>query len=448
MSVLNKRYTGKKVRIGILDHMGYGNLGDTATQEVVILNLSRRLPGAEIIAFSYDPVDTYRHHQIEAYPLLRGYEKPSEDNNVKSEDGGTGLREWAKKNLTRIKPLFMVLKFFSDVLKEMKHFRNSYGILKTVDLLIISGGGQLGDSYKSMPVNVFKFSFLAKLARAKLVILNVGAGPLKHFWTKRCAKWSVKLSEYASFRDEESRDLIIEVGGRKQIYVYPDSVYAYEIERPSVHGANNENSLLVGINPSGFCDPRIWPHKDEEAYRKFLGKMQQFLIWLHDNHFRIEIFSTDMGVDKYVIQDLRSGLTGIWPADIINQNFPPVSRSTSELVDQMSRFDCVITTKFHGIIFSHLLSKPVISLSWHSKNKVLMQSFGQDRFCLNIEQFGQKSLTETFLLLMEQRESLAERSREKVKDYAGRLQFQFDELFSDPSSAQHRVQARTMSGNN
>jgi len=438
MPVLNNQRPGQKIRIGILDHMGYGNLGDTATQDVVLMNVRRRLPGAEIIAFSYDPDDTCRHHQIEAYPLLRGYEQPSDENDNKGENRGAGLREWAKRNLIRIKPLFAILKFVSDMLKETKHFRNSHRILKTLDLLIISGGGQLGDSYKSMPVNVFKFSFLAKLAGAKLIILNVGAGPLQYFWTKRCAKWSVNLSEYASFRDQESRDLILDVGGRKNIYVFPDLVYAYQVENPSQPVLNREDGLLVGINPSGFCDPRIWPHKDESAYGRFLGKMKQFLIWLHDNHHRIAIFSSDMGVDRYVIQDLRSGLTGIWPIEIINRYFPPVSQSTAGLVDQMSRFDCVITTKFHGIIFSHLLSKPVISLSWHTKNKVLMQSFEQDRFCLDIENFDQESITETFMLLVEQRDSLTEKTRAKVNDYAERLHSQFDELFSAPGPAEHR----------
>jgi polysaccharide pyruvyl transferase WcaK-like protein len=448
MSILNHRSKGNRVRIGILDHMGYGNLGDAATQDVVLLNIRRRIPGAEIIAFSYDPEDTYRHHQIRAYPLLRGFEKSSDESDDQGENGGTSLREWAKKNLIRIKPLFAVLKFFSDMVKELKHFINSYRILKTLDLLIISGGGQLGDSYKSMPVNVFKFSFLAKLAGAKLVILNVGAGPLQYFWTKRCARWSVNLSDYASFRDEESHNLILDVGGRKNIHVLPDSVYAFEIKAEPVPPKNYENGLLVGINPSGFCDPRIWPHKDEATYRRYLGKMQQFLVWLHDNHHRIAIFSSDMGVDRYVIQDLRSGLEGKWPNDIMNRYFPSVSQSTAALVDQMFRFDCVITTKFHGIIFSHLLSKPVISLSWHTKNKVLMHEFEQDRFCLDIENFDQESLKETFILLMEQRESLVEKTREKVNEYTERLQTQFDELFSGNGLAKPILQKRTSSVNN
>ena len=32
-------------RIGLLDHMGYGNMGDAAIQEAFIANIRRRLPG-------------------------------------------------------------------------------------------------------------------------------------------------------------------------------------------------------------------------------------------------------------------------------------------------------------------------------------------------------------------------------------------------------------------
>ena len=61
------RRPGKK--IGLLDHMGGGNLGDDATQTAVILNIKKRWPDCEICAFSMNPIDTQSRHGILSYPI-------------------------------------------------------------------------------------------------------------------------------------------------------------------------------------------------------------------------------------------------------------------------------------------------------------------------------------------------------------------------------------------
>jgi polysaccharide pyruvyl transferase WcaK-like protein len=424
----------KYEKIGILDHMGYGNLGDAATQDVVIHNIRLRLPECEIIGFSYEPEDTCRRHNIASYPLLRGYVPAQPDEVIEDSDEysdeSAGLRTWLKSKLERFRPVFIALRFISDILKEMKHFVNSYKVLKSLDLLIISGGGQLGDSYRSMPVNVFKFSFLAKLAGAKLYILNVGAGPLRYFLTKRCARWSVRLADYVSFRDQDSRDLLNKLGVRRSMQVHPDSVYAYEINLSAEELKHTGQVKKVGFNPSGFCDPRIWPKKDERAYRTFLTKIISFCTWLHESGYTLEVFSSDLGVDKFVIEDLKNTLSSRWSEDMIKKSFPPVSNSSRDLVHQMAGYDYIITTKFHGLIFSHLLGKSVIALSWHRKNKVLMEDFGQGEYCIDIESFEVQSLKDAFRSLDKNREKLNRLAKEKVEKYSSDLRGQFNTLFA------------------
>jgi hypothetical protein len=58
------------MKIGLLDHMGYGNLGDAATQDVVIANIRKRIPNAELVGFSLIPSDTLQRHGIPSYPIL------------------------------------------------------------------------------------------------------------------------------------------------------------------------------------------------------------------------------------------------------------------------------------------------------------------------------------------------------------------------------------------
>ena len=58
-------------KIGLLDHMGAGNLGDDTTQTAVMNNIKRRWPNAEICGFSMNPSDTRLRHGIASYAIRR-----------------------------------------------------------------------------------------------------------------------------------------------------------------------------------------------------------------------------------------------------------------------------------------------------------------------------------------------------------------------------------------
>jgi len=138
-----------KMRIGLLDHMGYGNLGDAAIQEVVIANIRKRLPNADIVGFSLVPDDTGMRHGIPCYPIqwlqptadIVGNGAPSRANlkaRLKSALKSNSLvRRWAK-------PLSDSVRAF---VRELAFCVRSYHALKNLDVLVISGGGQIGRAH-------------------------------------------------------------------------------------------------------------------------------------------------------------------------------------------------------------------------------------------------------------------------------------------------------------
>ena len=65
-TVIHERKT-----IGLLDHLGGGNLGDDATLQAVMQNIKSRWPDAKIVGLSMNPDDTQRRHGIAAYPIRR-----------------------------------------------------------------------------------------------------------------------------------------------------------------------------------------------------------------------------------------------------------------------------------------------------------------------------------------------------------------------------------------
>src|SRR5262249_38414197 len=63
------RMLRRAARIGLLHHVGGGNLGDDATLDAVMHNIKRRWPHAVMVVFSMNPSDTQQRHGIPSYPL-------------------------------------------------------------------------------------------------------------------------------------------------------------------------------------------------------------------------------------------------------------------------------------------------------------------------------------------------------------------------------------------
>jgi polysaccharide pyruvyl transferase WcaK-like protein len=422
------------MNIGLLDHMGYGNLGDAATQDVVIANIKKRLPDARLIGFSLIPEDTAKRHGIPCHPIWWRYPR--------SERGGIpttekiSLKSILKSALKKNPLVYRWAKPVSDFAREVLFCVRSYRILRSLDVLIISGGGQFDDLWHGpwlQPYTLFKFSLLTKIARKKLYLLNVGAGRLEHPLSQFFARWAVRFADYRSFRDRDSQDRIRKLGVKAATEVYPDAVYALEVEKHLKGAIPASPRLVVGLNPTGFCDPRIWPRKIDSLYQAYLDKLVLFSAWLLDQGYTLRLFTTDFTNDRLAIEDLKAGLGSKLSspelAGLTDPIFRNASESVKDVLQEMSEFDFVVTSKFHGIIFSHLLRKPVISLSYQRKMDVAMQAVAQGDFAANIEHFDVDWLIRAFNSLVHQSRTIRSRSAGAVEANAARLSQQFDSLF-------------------
>ena len=421
------------MRIGLLDHMGYGNLGDAAIQEVVIANIRQRLPDADIVGFSLVPDDTSKRHGIPCYSIRRWH--PTLEGIENQSPSRMKLKSKLKSALRTNSFVRSCTKPLLDSARELFFLMRSYRILRKLDLLIISGGGQLCELWHgpwSHPYTVFKFSLLAKLAHTKLYFLNVGAGPLRHPLSRFFAKWALRLADYRSFRDLDSQELIRSIGVKSSTYVYPDPVYALEVGNHSKNGTlrGASKAFIVGFNPIGFCDPRIWPRKDNSVYKDYLEKITRFSTWLLEQGYSLRVFTTETSVDQHALEDMKARLLSRFSSpELINQVFRRPSESVNDLLQEMSGFDFIVTSKFHGIIFSHLLGKPVISLSYQRKMDVAMNAVGQGHFCADIERFDVDWLIKTFLSLVAEDKSIKSSSAAAVEANVALLSGQFDSLF-------------------
>jgi polysaccharide pyruvyl transferase WcaK-like protein len=105
--------------------------------------------------------------------------------------------------------------------------------------------------------------------------------------------------------------------------------------------------------------------------------------------------------------------------------------TAEELLSQIGATDFVLATRFHNIVFALLCNKPVIAISFHQKCESLMQAIGLERYCLDGNRFRAENVTESFLELEANAESLKRLVSERVGEFRRQLDQQYEHVFDE-----------------
>jgi polysaccharide pyruvyl transferase WcaK-like protein len=410
-------------KIALLHHTGGGNLGDDASIESIIENIRARWPRATITAFSMNPGDTARRHGIPAYPIRRhtwtvGYEVRAEATSMH----GSGFLHWFRT--TRNAAVRLPRAIFGEFAFLMSARRR----IKTFDVLILAGGGQLTERSGpwAFPYAIFVWFLLARSAGVNCVVLNVGAGPLTGALSKFFVTHALFAADYASFRDEESQILARNIGFTGKSYVFPDNVYALKTPLPIRDYPKRRDQPVVGIAPMDYpVDPLFDVRTKKIIYEDLIARLAKFASILNRSSYLWTVFGTDIGVDPAAVQDLRMSLQNEYE---IATSYESVT-SLNDLLLKMSELDYVVTCRFHGVVFAHLLNKPVLAVSPHPKVTNLMKELGLSKYCLDIRAFDPAQMAETFECLVKDSDEVRDRMASTLNDHKARLQRQFDELW-------------------
>lgn len=423
----------RTAKIGLLHHVGGGNLGDDATLNVVVHNIKRRWPDAVIAAFSINPDDTAKRHGLPSYPISTktwafGY-KPSRTD--------TSLKGTVKVLASRYPILLRLLRAINATVirlpracwRELSFLANSHRIIRSFDLLVISGGGQLTEwgGPWAFPYTIFKWVSLARLARVRCLFLNVGAGPLNHPLSKFFVARALRAADYVSFRDARSRALAQDIGFAGDGHVFPDSAYSLEVPKPAVDMLQKPIHWRVGIAPMPYCDPRVDPgEKDQAVYESFIAKLAVFASTLVRQSYSLTLFGTDIGVDPLALADFKMALRNC--DDVATAEYDSAN-SLEDLLLTMSSMDYIVTCRFHGVVFAHLLNKPVLAIAHHPKVTTLMNDLGLSEYCVDIRQIDPHILADKFACLVRDTAKIKSQMAGRLAEYQLGLAGQFDALF-------------------
>ena len=419
MSPFSPRYS----RIALLEHAGYGNLGDDATVSSVLQHLQRRWPHACISAITLNPQDTSERHGIPAWPIHRDCKHPPSGAAPVSRIKANWRRHRLWGRFLRLCWRGLV-RYPRNVVRESLFLARSFRALQSLDLLVICGGGQLRDNAAgpyTFPLTLLKWVLLARSRGAECCFLNVGAGPLRTRSSRWFIRTALQFSSYTSFRDESSRHLIQQIGYRKGSTVHADCVYALPFRVPARPSTTHAMPGTVGISPM-----RVYWDRNPRIYARLIHELGKFGARVGNQDHPLCLFSSEVPSDYEPIDDLH--------AAILSEGTPspircPRIAGVDGLLQQMSGMEYVVTCRFHGVVFAHLLQIPVVAVSHHPKVSTLMNDLGLSNYCLDVHTVTAEDLMQTFTRLQENQAAVLEQMRELALLYRADLMHQFDTLF-------------------
>jgi polysaccharide pyruvyl transferase WcaK-like protein len=431
-------------KIGVLGHVGNGNLGDEATFSAVIQKLQRRYSGVKICGFSLNPADTRGRHKIPAFPLRRLNNDVKQPRTVEQQNVSRSAEHtlFKQKTINKLKSIPLVYPFLKAVKQSVMTFSlfyqegsfllRSLERLRGFDLLVVAGAGQLADDFGgpwSYPYTLLKWSILAKIAKVKLIFLSLGVGPLNSALGRIFVKWALALAVYRSYRDHNSQRQIQEIGVAGENPIFPDLAYSLEI-RPSLRkAAACRSQFIVGINVmplyAGYLKQKL---KQKDIYEKYVEALASFASWLLQAGYSVFFFPTQLRVDHFAILDVKAVINAkeIYSALLLNE--PPIF-SFDDLVRQIAKADIIVATRFHAILFSYLLNKPVLGISYNEKTDDLMAAVQQSDYKISITRCSVNLLVQKFNLLQSHCEGETKRLEMKVSEQRQALEEQYKHVF-------------------
>lgn len=421
-------------KIGIMGPFGFGNLGDASIQEAMLQNIYKRFPNAKIYGFSLNPEDTERRHHIPSFPIGRmskfGWRRHWDDEEISIvERAYYRIRSHKNPVVRQLGRLALALP------NELIGLWRSANTLKGFDMFIVSGGGQIDDYWGGPfyhPYTLMVWSLIARYRNVPFYIVSVGAGPLDARLSRLFVRRALSSATYRSYRDEGSKRFVkIVAGYDADDPVYPDLAHSLQVSMNGSKSSIPKTRPIIGLGPMSYFDTRVWPEKDNAVYNNYLNKLADFTEWLIENGYAVLFIAGEAVHDRRTIDDLKLLLYERGVNGGHNQIIDEPIESVDGLMQQLAMTDLVVASRFHGVLLSLLLNKPVVALSYHKKINELMADTGQSDYCLTIDDFQVEVLKERFKTLEVNCEEAKKQIAQRVGAYQAALDEQYEHIFAN-----------------
>jgi len=261
---------------------GNQNLGNECTLEATMYNIHMALPDATFICLCTVPEDTELRHNIPAFVAHREY------------PAWLDSQLWSGRRSRFMK---LLRKILFRIPLELIHWAKGFKVMKGSQMLIVPGTQVVSDYVTgpfSWPYDIFKWTVIAKLCRAKVLFLNIGVGPIYHPLSRWFIKASLNLSDYRSYRDIASKQYVEKtVTCRSCDAVYPDLAFSLQSTLlPACQNVSRPRPVF-GVGLKDYLGREgLRDRHNNRAYRDYLNTLGDLVAWLCERKYVVRLTAT------------------------------------------------------------------------------------------------------------------------------------------------------------
>ncbi|MCG9707176.1 polysaccharide pyruvyl transferase family protein [Photobacterium damselae] len=318
--------------------------------------------------------------------------------------GGTAIFDFCKLFFLLLIPTKSIFSF----LFKKQSFRDSFVFFMKSDCIVVKGGGFIHTYGKVEDLYYLWFNLyyviLAKRTGKKVIILPNSYGPIKGYFNRAFVKFIFNKADLIYSREKISTELVKEIGCKKVKDAFDLGYYIKESE--SFDSKEKEN-IFNGIKKSNkkkvaiTVRPYRFPKSDNPDYQylNYINTIVKFCCQLSDKYDFYFIVQVDgpsaHEKDRIAIDDITAKLPTDVTYRIVDNDF-----NCLELTKLYSLFDFIVGTRFHSIIFSHVVKVPGLAIAYGgNKTRGIMKEIGLEDYVIDIEDIDSKELLNKFFAL-------------------------------------------------
>ena len=404
----------KAPRVGFFGRLGSGNLGNDASLEAVLAYVRSEHPGATLDAMCSGPERVTARYDLPATRLhwLHAPQRPR-----------------ARPVAVSLSALRVATGLWIDAWRTASWVRRH-------DVVIVPGMGMLEATTVirpwQEPYSTFLLAVFGRLFGTKVALVGVGASLIPQRPPRWLLTTAARLAHYVSYRDEYSRQAMLEMGvRRKHDRVFPDLVFA--LPAPSdFSGA--PGSVAVGV--MAYWGTATDGGKGQTIHDTYLQGMKEFVRWLLETGHEVRLLIGDHDDEpdaREILADAQLCWRGPGDAPV---DFQPVS-STDALMSRIAFVETVVATRYHNVLVALACARPTLAIAYGGKHRALMAQMDAEEFCQDIRELDVERLKEQFMALRKDSERIARTLTVHARAQRERLGHQFADLTTTlfPASA-------------
>lgn len=350
------------------------NLGDTATQMAVMANLRTRYANIEFIGICSDPQDVVRTHEIAAFHMSGDEWRVHEPTSIVT----GAIKRRSPSPLLRWIPGALV-----ELVGHVRQFWNILRFTGKIDVLVISGGGQLDDFWGGpwgRPFELLAWTAACRLRGRRVIVFATAVDNLtSRIGTAMCFA-AMRLTHYTAYRDEYSVQAARAAGLRTPGHACPDAAFSLPL------APVDEVRPAAGAPVVLACpiSERAWRHHSDASYKRYVDEFVEACARLVAGGNVVRISNSQLKMDGPIALAVADRLQQRFASDPALRGRVQItlSRKVDDFVALARQSDVVLASRLHGVILPLVAGTPVVGVAYMRKVSQVMADANLSEYCV------------------------------------------------------------------